>query len=47
MDSWEHDKSRKGLKICHNNIRSLLPKKDEFEDTYLDGKKYVIRVSET
>lgn len=47
MKFWEHDKSRKGLKICHNNIRSLLPKFDEFEVTYLDGKIDVIGISES
>lgn len=47
MDSWDQDKLQKGLKICHNNIRSLLPKIDEFETTYLDGKLDVMGVTET
>lgn len=47
MDSWVYDKSRKGLKICHNNIRSLLPKFNEFENTYLDGKIDVVGISES
>lgn len=45
-ENWLNDKSQKGLKICHNNIRSLLPKFDEFETTYLDGKIDIMGVSE-
>lgn len=40
-------KSSKGLKLCHVNIRSLLPKFDEFRNTFLDNGLDVVGVSET
>lgn len=36
-----------GLKICHINAQSIIPKIDEFRDLFEDSKVHVICVSET
>lgn len=45
--TWEEVKNKKGFKLCHINIRSLLPKFDIFVHEFLDNKLDVVGVSET
>lgn len=45
--NWTEAKETKGFKLCHINIRSLLPKFDIFAQEFLDDKLDVIGVSET
>lgn len=47
MTEWENVKCCKGVKICHNNIRSLLPKFEEFSLNYLDSGIDVLGETET
>lgn len=47
MANWSSAKDNKGLKFCQINIRSLLPKIDNFAIEFLDDKLDVIGVSET
>lgn len=45
--NWNDAKKVKGFKICHLNVRSLLPKFDLFNHEFLEDDLDVIGVSET